>query len=398
MKVVVSVFGALCCMLAAECASAESYYLSHYAVLPQYNGSLADGGISLYGAVDVGVNYQSVGGKSLLQMQSGGNWTSKIGIFARENLSNGWKAEVSLEGGLQADTGALQTTGTLFNRESWIGLVAEDYGTVRLGKQTGGGGLPLGIDVFGTVGTNSVYTWLGMGVVQTARGVESNADLGRGSTLPAARVDNTLKYISPRFGGFGTELVYAFNETAGAAPHAANQGALLTYFSGPIYLAASYGQVWSSPVQINTGGAFQSVRNDLYGLGIVYDVGSLVLSASFNQYAPKLAGSGIARVYALGAILPSGQHEWRISAVYRDTSGVRDSAGHLAPDSALGVMLGYDYKLSKRTSLYARAGFIRNFGISAILLNNNLLPTQPNGTPVYGTTPVTTSAGISHNF
>ena len=85
--------------------------------------------------------------------------------------------------------------------------------------------------------------------------------------------------------------------------------------------------------------------------------------------------------------------------VYRGTSGVRDAANNPAKDSALGVMLGYDYKLSMRTGLYARAGFIKNYGISTILLNNNLLPMQTGSTaPDIGTTPVTVSIGMYHNF
>jgi predicted porin len=65
----------------------------------------------------------------------------------------------------------------------------------------------------------------------------------------------------------------------------------------------------------------------------------------------------------------------------------------------LDVMLGYDYRLSKRTDLYARAGSIRNYGISTILLNNNFLPTQPGMTiPETGKTPITPSLGMYHNF
>ncbi|CAE6809341.1 hypothetical protein R75483_05722 [Paraburkholderia domus] len=85
--------------------------------------------------------------------------------------------------------------------------------------------------------------------------------------------------------------------------------------------------------------------------------------------------------------------------VYRDTSGVHDSANNLAKDSAFGVMLGYDYTLSKRTGFDARAGFIRNYDISTVLLNNNPLPTQTGSTaPELGTTPVTVSLGMYHNF
>ncbi|MGF6599186.1 putative porin [Paraburkholderia sp. GAS448] len=62
-------------------------------------------------------------------------------------------------------------------------------------------------------------------------------------------------------------------------------------------------------------------------------------------------------------------------------------------------MVGYDYSLSKRTSLYARAGFIRNYGISTVILNSNPLPMQPGSTaPELGMTPLTASVGIYHLF
>jgi len=207
-----------------------------------------------------------------------------------------------------------------------------------------------------------------------------------------ARVNNAITYLSPSYAGVSTELMYAPSDVSGQSPTAAVQGALLQWYNGATYIAATYNQVWGQ------NGA-STVRNDLYGLGVVYDTGKIVLSTSFSQFAPKLAGDGIARVYSVGAILPIGRNAFEASVVYRGTSGVRDAANNPAKDSALGVMLGYDYKLSMRTGLYARAGFIKNYGISTILLNNNLLPMQTGSTaPDIGTTPVTVSIGMYHNF
>lgn len=374
-------------------AHAEPYQATLLSAVPEFNGALT-GGVALYGSVDMGINYQSVGGKSLWQTQSGGEWTSKFGMFGREDLGGGWRAEFNLESGFLANNGTMQDSTSFFNRQSWVGLASNTYGRLRFGKQIGTG-LPLFVDVFGTVGTNSVYTWLGTAVVQTPKGYGYNSDLGPGATQLAARVNNAITYLSPSFAGLSTELMYAPSNVAGQAPAAAAQGALLQWYNGTAYISGSYNQVWA-PSGVNGTG---SVRNDLYGLGAVYDTGKVVLSGAFNQYAPKLAGDGIARVYTLGTILPVGRHAFRASVVYRDTSGVRDAAENPAKDSALGVMLGYDYTLSKRTGLYARAGFVRNYGISTVLLNNNPLPTQPGSTaPQTGTTPVTASVGMYHNF
>lgn len=374
-------------------AHAEPYQATLLAALPEFNDSLREG-VALYGSVDMGINYQTVGGKSLVQTQSGGEWTSKFGIFGREDLGGGLRAEFNLENGFLANNGAMQDSTSFFNREAWVGLSSSTYGRLRFGKQIGTG-LPLFVDVFGTVGTNSAYTWLGTAVVQTPKGFGYNSDLGAGATQLAARVNNAITYLSPTFAGFSTELMYAPSNVAGQSPAAAAQGALLQWYDGRTYVTGTYNQVW---VATGTGGT-STVRNDLYGLGVVVDTGRIVLSGAFNQYAPRLANDGIARVYTLGTIWPVGRNAFRASVVYRDTSGVHDSANNPAKDSAFGVMLGYDYTLSKRTGLYARAGFIRNYGISTVLLNNNPLPTQTGSTaPELGTTPVTMSLGMYHNF
>ncbi|MFM0097245.1 porin [Paraburkholderia nemoris] len=379
--------------LGTHTAQAEPYQVTLLSALPEFNGSLREG-VALYGSVDMGINYQTVGGKSLVQTQSGGEWTSKFGVFGREDLGGGLRAEFNLESGFLANNGAMQDSTSLFNRQAWVGLNSSTYGRVRFGKQIGTG-LPLFVDVFGTVGTNSAYTWLGTAVVQTPKGVGYNSDLGAGATQLPARVNNAITYLSPSFAGFSTELMYAPSNVAGQSPTAAAQGALLQWYDGTTYVTGTYNQVWGATGASGTS----TVRNDLYGFGVVYDTGKIVLSGAFNQYAPRLANDGIARVYTLGTIWPVGRNAFRASVVYRDTSGVHDSANNPAKDSAFGVMLGYDYTLSKRTGLYARAGFIRNYGISTVLLNNNPLPTQTGSTaPELGTTPVTVSLGMYHNF
>jgi predicted porin len=371
-------------------AEAEPYQATLLSAVPEFNGKLTSG-LALYGSVDTGINYQSVGGKSLWQTQSGGEWTSKFGMFGREDLGGGLRAEFNLESGFFANSGVMQDRASMFNRQSWVGLGSTTFGRLRFGRQIGTG-LPLFIDVFGTVGTNSAYTSLGTGLVQSSKGVGYNSDLGAGATQLPARVNNAVTYLSPSFAGLSTQLMYAPSNVAGQSPAAAAQGALLQWRNGAAYIAGSYNQVWA---QSGAG----SVRNDLYGIGAVYDSGKIVLSAAFNQYAPRLTGDGIARVYTLGTIVPVGRHALRASVVYRDTSGVRDTAENPAKDAAFGTMLGYDYTLSNRTGLYARAGLIRNYGISTVVLNNNPLPTQPgSAVPQTGTTPLTASVGMYHNF
>ena len=85
--------------------------------------------------------------------------------------------------------------------------------------------------------------------------------------------------------------------------------------------------------------------------------------------------------------------------MHRDTDGARNAAGRLVESSALGLMLGADYDLSRRTGLYARAGSVRNFGASTIILNSVALPFEAGSTnPQTGIETRTLSLGMFHNF
>ncbi|MBN3005061.1 porin [Chromobacterium alkanivorans] len=381
--------------LLAACLSpfawADSFLMTRLQGLPLFNGALKNGGVAPYGTLDLGVNYSQAGGKSTWQMQSGGEWTSKFGLAGRELLGGGWKAEFNLEAGFNANDGTPQVAGAPFNREAWLGLESPQWGALRLGRQLNAG-LPLFVDPFGAVNTNSVYSWVGMGAVQTSRGVLPNADLGPGSAQLDSRAGGTVKWMSPRGQGFNVELLQAA-EPGRRTP--GSRGAMLAHLDGPLFLAASLNQSWQPlPQALGTG----AVRNDFYGLAAVYDTGRLVLSTSHTVTIPRRQQNGIARVYTAGAIVAEKRHVYRLSIVYRDTSSARDSDGRSVSSAALGLMLGYDYMLSKRTGLYARAGSIRNLGGSTLVLNSQPLPTDALGRPLSGIAPVSAAIGLYHNY
>lgn len=375
-----------------------SYITPIVAELPEYAGAVPRPGLTLYGVVDLALNYQNAGGKSVIPLQSGGRSTSRFGLMGKEDLGGGLAAEFSLENGFNADSGALGANGVIFNRQAWVGLASPAFGQLRLGNQDNVG-YPVYLDPFGQVGTNSIYTSLGYAVVQTPTGSGFNADLGPGATQVAARVANAVSWNSPRVAGFNLKLLHAFSNSASAPSRTNNDGAMLTWARGPAALFGTYNRVWSAPVVLAPGQTATSVRNDLYSVGGLYDSGSWVLMGGFTQNAPHRAEAGIARNYTIGGIFPFGRHVLRASLLYRDTSGVRDRSGELAKDAGFGGMFGYDYLLSKRTSLYGRAGFIRNFGISTVPFNGNSLPTIEGSTvPRTGVSPITVSLGMAHAF
>lgn len=392
----------LCTALAvafAPAASAQTvpYLMTRMAQLPEY-GRGADA-VRVYGTVDMGAMYATTDhARGRWQAQSGGNYSSKLGVYASEDLGGGLKAEIKLEAGFNADNGAQQAS-ALFNRESWIGLRSSTWGTVRVGNQINAM-LPLLIDPFMLVNTNSVYTWVGGGAMQTPRGVGANTDLGPGAGTLPVRVPKSITYATPgALGPVSAQLIYATNPSGANEPKVGTRGGVVAYNRGPFYLAASLIQTWSSPVTVSAGLPMQSVRTDIPSVGAIFDNGKLVLSSSYARMQPKAAQAGEASLVTLGAILPQGRLTWRASAVYRDTERARDNAGRPADSSALGLMLGADYDLSRRTALYARAGSVRNFGASTIILNSVALPlVAGSAMPQTGIETRTFSVGMYHHF
>jgi len=390
----------LCTLLAAASAQAQthtpSYLMSLMSQLPEYSAN--GDGVRIYGTADLGMMYAKADkAPSRWQQQSGGDYTSKLGFYASEDLGGGLKAEAKLEAGINADTGAQQAT-ALFNRESWVGLRSSTYGTLRFGNQINAM-LPLFIDPFMLVSTNSVYNWVAGGAMQGPRGVGANTDLGPGAGTIPVRVPKSVTYATPRVMGFGAQAIYASNPYGTLEPKVGTRGGVVSFTNGRIYLAASMTQAFSSPVVVATGTPAQSVRTDIPAIGAIYDNGKIVLSTSYARISPQLAQSGEARIATLGAILLQDRFSWRASLVHRDTDGARNASGAVVASSALGLMLGADYNLSLRTALYARAGAVRNFGASTIILNGVALPFVAGSTvPQTGIDTRTFSLGLLHHF
>jgi len=388
--------------LAAASASAQtqtpapSYLMTVISQLPEYSAS--GDGVRIYGTLDLGMMHTKTDkAPGRWQQQSGGGYTSKLGFYASEDLGGGLKAEAKLEAGINADTGAQQAT-ALFNRESWVGLKSSTYGTLRFGNQINAM-LPLFIDPFLLVPTNSVYNWVAGGAMQGPRGVAANTDLGPGAGTIPVRVPKSVTYATPRVMGFGAQAIYAANPYGTTEPKVGTRGGVVSFTNGRVYLAASMTQAFSSPVVAGTGTPAQSVRTDIPAIGAIYDNGKFVLSTSYARIAPHLAHSGEARIATLGAILLQHRFSWRASLVHRDTDGARNVAGSTVDSSALGLMLGADYNLSLRTALYARAGAVRNFGASTIILNSVALPFVAGSTaPQTGIETRTVSLGLLHHF
>ncbi|MGF6603019.1 putative porin [Paraburkholderia sp. GAS448] len=88
---------------------------------------------------DGGVRYQTdaaKGGGTVITMNSNGYYSSnKLGYLGNEDLSDGWNAHFRLENGFNLGNGQLDnTTGTLFNRQAYVGMGSKKYGSIDFGR------------------------------------------------------------------------------------------------------------------------------------------------------------------------------------------------------------------------------------------------------------------------
>ena len=177
------------------------------AVLGAFAANAMAADVTLYGKIDTGFAYTNAKkgtakATNKFEMKSGIAGQSRWGMKGTEDLGNGYKVGFILESGFTSDDGnSAQSTqnGRLFGREASIN-VSGPFGTVYAGRIGGLGGgsatSPVSLwgngSAFGTVYSNNALS----------KTLQSNAD----------RMDNSLAYESPSFGGL---KVYAFYSMGG---------------------------------------------------------------------------------------------------------------------------------------------------------------------------------------
>lgn len=96
----------------------------------------AQSSVTLYGVVDVFMQYLDNGGKHSYSERSGGNTGSLFGLKGSEDLGDGLKTVFDVETGFNSNNGALfADTTALFYRQAWVGLASDKYGSLTFGRQ-----------------------------------------------------------------------------------------------------------------------------------------------------------------------------------------------------------------------------------------------------------------------
>lgn len=356
--------------------------LTAIAVLGAFAGSAIAADVQLYGLVDYGFAYQHADADVANQdavdsfkMNSGMNSGSRFGVKGTEELGNGLTVGFVLENGFDADSGSLTTSGKLFDRESQVYLKG-NFGTLSMGRV---GQLASANGSFGLLGGVSPFS-SGWG-----DSVGQKFVMAQGF----GRMDNTVTYVTPDFAGFKVHAQYSFEgdssqKLEGTSDANRYYGVAATYETGPLYLVAIVDSVNYGDKQFNSNVANPDDDQMTVTLGGSYDFGPAKLFAS-GQYFQHAAAVGQKFVdfnkdnvnginkygynfgaaangadgygLSLGISAPVLGGTAKAHVGYLDAEGSDDGAQDL---TRWNVAVGYDYALSKRTSLYTAAAYTKD--------------------------------------
>lgn len=325
----------------------------------------ADSSVTLYGVADTYLQYLDNGGAHTISEASGGSTGSLVGLKGNENLGGGLTAQFDVETGFNINNGSLLVDKTaLFYRQAWVGIKDETYGSLTLGRQYDAAfRIVYPSEPFNV---NEVLSPFSAMVLAVDRNTLS-------TQYDPGRLSNSVLYQTPRIGGLQGYAMYSFAATV-TAPVPATTGNTLgvgmNYTGGALYAGFAYTNqrpgtetIASLPAALTLLGTEHFVGALAYRLGIV----NLQFNYSYQRAddpSPRTLAAILGTAHSLSiaelgaTIQATATDAIELAALYRNVRG--------AHDNTPGFQAGIDHFLSKRTSVYARVGYMKNNGTSTV--------------------------------
>ncbi|CAB3776164.1 porin [Paraburkholderia fynbosensis] len=337
-------------------------------------GAHAQSSVTLYGTVDAGLVYTnnqqtthadgSTSGHANYQLAGGNLVPSRWGLMGTEDIGGGTAVNFTLENSFLIGNGAMLQSNTLFNRNAWVGLNNGTYGALTFGRQYD----PFSDFLGAYVSSNNWATLYG-------------SHFGDVDNLNEAfNFNNSIKYISPSFGGFTLGGLFSLGGVAGDFSRNKGWALAANYVHGPLSLSAGYLEL-NQPLDAALGGANGyigdfSCANPGASYCLLQDASKVRIVGAGGSYAFGKASVALTYThtrlsqsqYFAGTARPDG------ADISFDIAELNTTYA-LAPDLQLGfayifndarvsgsastrvhqVNLGAVYSLSKRTAVYAVA-------------------------------------------
>lgn len=323
------------------------------AVLGAFAGAAtAQTNVTITGILKTGLSHYDMddvvgrAGGSSLNMTDG---SSRIIIRGTEDLGGGLKGIFQVDNRLPMEQG----TGSLAGGNTFIGL-AGGFGQIRLGK----------LDQYYGLGTDS---HAGRATSLSASSISILSYVGDGSEAiaNASRTQNLIRWDSPSWGGFTVGLGYSTgytgdSGTVGDSSKGSAISADVAYRSGPLMVGLGY---WSAENEPKT--------TEQEGLRIAgsYQFGVFSVGLTYDQSSRGPKGAGNLERDAWSIPLTAKLGPGTLLVTYSQAGDVDVKGAGKANDSGAKMWsVGYDYPLSKRTSLGVSYATIDNDANAAYAL------------------------------
>jgi general bacterial porin, GBP family len=282
--------------------------------------------LKVYGILDVGLRHApnlAVSEDAITKVDDG--MRSRIGFRGTEELAPGLKAFFRLEHSLRMDTGA-QRESVFWDDKAWVGLDSKQLGQVMLGR------LRSPTDEY----TNGTRFEAFMGHTLGASG-------GRAASSTDAW-NSAAYYISPAWNGWMVGAGFS----AGEGAQKSASGAHLEYTNGPLDVALAWQR---------DGESLTSTKRTVT-LAATYKLPMAMFLATFAQSTDVgTADSGERQTFTIGARVPAGDGEVRVSYRVTDDDQMKALSDRSSDVDLRHLGVGYHHPLSKRTSINATLSY-----------------------------------------
>jgi predicted porin len=314
--------------------------------------------VNLYGVVDAGLVRESGGvAGTVTKLSSGVGSVSRLGFRGNEDLGGGLSALYTLELGTKIDTGEIDSAGTIFNRQAFVGVKSTAFGALTLGRQYTPYYLTLSTvaDPFATAYAGNIK-----------------------NLFPTAgnntRASNTVLYATPVVQGWSAEFAWSLGEQAQDSAAGRQLGGALAYAQGPLTVRLGYNNRNTDTAAVKTAHSTNTVLAANYNFGPVkgfaaYGIDKGPVSAPLPNASNPYGGIkptastdstdalvGLSASAGVGTVIGS-------YLIKNDRTSFNQDARQLG--------LAYTHPLSKRTTLYAAWARIRNSNGAGYTVGNN---------------------------
>lgn len=315
----------------------------------------AQSSVTLYGSIDEGFEYISnlAGNAAYALVSNTQQLGTRWGLKGKEDLGGGVSAIFQLENGFSLNNGAALPNGQMFGRQAYVGIGSNDFGTVSLGRQ-----YDSIVDYVAPL--TAAGSWGG-----TLFSHPFDAD----NVNETFRINNSVKFTSADYAGLQFGGLYGFSNQAGAFADNRAWSIGTRYQNGPLSVAAAFMNIDDASATSTgavAGSPYLSARQRVAGIGSNYAIGPAVVGLVYTHTdivdRPTVPSSTVkfdnfeinAKFNITGA--------WYLAAMYLYTrESITSSEGRNFPHRHQAGLMA-DYRLSKRTDLYAQGVYERASG------------------------------------